>query len=292
MPPAVIEKEVARLLSARFDESTGIISSEPVSGGSINEAWKLETTAGSFFMKHNLADRYPSMFEKEAAGLKLLRDAGEIRIPEVIDSGQAGDHAFIILEFIESPPKTIGFWPGFGSALARLHKNYGESFGLDHDNFIGSLYQWNGRHPDWISFFIEERLERQVVMARDAGLIGSQLTSAFARLYKRLPDIFPVEPPSLIHGDLWSGNYMVDDQGQACIIDPAVYYGHREMDIGMSRLFGVFGGEFYDEYNREHPMEPGWRDRIGICNLYPLMVHVNLFGQGYVGSVQSVLMKF
>jgi len=177
----------------------------------------------------------------------------------------------------------------FSSAL---HRHTGKQFGLKHDNYIGSLKQYNDQHDRWVDFFREQRLLVQMEMAAGSGLLPGHVKAAFEQLFKRLDDIFPEEPPSLIHGDLWSGNYMVDEKGDACIIDPAVYYGFREMDIGMSRLFGVFGSEFYDAYNETWPMEPGWRERIEICNLYPLMVHVNLFGAGYMGSVESILSRY
>jgi fructosamine-3-kinase len=118
------------------------------------------------------------------------------------------------------------------------------------------------------------------------------MTEQFERFFIRLPDIFPEEPASLVHGDLWSGNYMTGAGGQAVIIDPAVYYGHREMDIGMSRLFGGFAAGFYESYNHEYPLASGWLERVELCNLYPLMVHVNLFGGSYVNSVKNILRQF
>lgn len=292
MIPQQILNEALRLIAAKTSGSAELKSSGPLSGGSINEAYKLETSQGTYFMKYNHAGRYPEMFEKEAKGLKLLRNAEEIRVPEVIGTGEAGDLSFILLEYIDAAPKTKGFWNNFGTSLAKLHKTFGKQFGLDHDNYIGSLYQKNDLHDNWTGFFIEERLQPMISMARNDGLIDKTVVGKFDNLFPMLGEIFPKELPSLIHGDLWSGNYMVDDRGEACIIDPAVYYGSREMDIGMSRLFGVFGEDFYRAYNEEYPMEPGWRERADICNLYPLMVHVNLFGQGYLGSVLSILRRF
>ena len=292
MIPKEILNEALRSIAKKTGENAELRSSRPLSGGSINEAYKMETTRGVYFMKYNHAGRYPEMFEKEARGLKLLRSADEIRIPEVIGTGEAGNYSFILLEYIDPAPKTNDFWQHFGTALAKLHKTFGDRFGLDHDNYIGSLYQKNDFHNDWTGFFIEERLQPMIRMAREDGQVDSGTVKKFDHLFTILDSIFPKEPPSLIHGDLWSGNYMVDDRGEACILDPAVYYGSREMDIGMSRLFGVFGEDFYRAYNEEYPMEPGWRERVDICNLYPLMVHVNLFGQGYLGSVLSILRRF
>ncbi|MEN8225451.1 MAG: fructosamine kinase family protein [Bacteroidota bacterium] len=291
LPPSLSE-EVSALLSARTGTSTEIIGASSLSGGSINDAFQIETNSGNYFLKYNQASAYPGMFEQEAKGLALLQEAKEIRVPGLIASGEAGKHSFLLLEYLDSAVKTKDFWEKFGRELAALHKHSSDTFGLDHDNYIGSLKQYNSPHSSWLDFFREERLIVQMEMAGKAGLMRPHLRQSFERLFNKLDEIFPIEPPSLIHGDLWSGNYMVDDKGQACIIDPAVYYGFREMDIGMSRLFGVFGSAFYDSYHESWPMAPGWRERVEICNLYPLMVHVNLFGAGYLGSVESILMRF
>lgn len=292
MLPSSINEELKLILSRETGKETVIHSARPLSGGSINDAFLLDTSVGNYFIKYNHASAYPGMFEQEALGLKLLQDAGEIRVPEVIASGVAGKYSFLILEFLDSALKTKDFWSTFGRKLASLHKHSSDFFGLDHDNYIGSLKQFNNKHRLWIDFFREERLLVQMEMAARSGLLSSGLRQSFEKLFTRLGQIFPKEAPSLIHGDLWSGNYMVDELGHACIIDPAVYYGFREMDIGMSKLFGVFGPEFYAAYNEVWPMAPGWQERVEICNLYPLMVHVNLFGAGYLGSVESVLRKF
>ncbi|MEA3479951.1 MAG: fructosamine kinase family protein [Bacteroidota bacterium] len=279
-------------LSEILDQNISVDAFYPLSGGSINEAFQIETSAGPYFLKYNDASRYPGMFHKEAKGLSLLKLAAEVDVPTVIEAGETGNYSFLLLNYIEAAPKRIDFWESFGFALARLHKHSNDFFGLDHDNYIGSLPQINNKHRDWNSFFVTERLERQVKMAQEQGLIGRSVVSRFEKLYARLSQIMPVEAASLIHGDLWTGNYMTGANGQAVIIDPAVYYGHREMDIGMSRLFGSFDPSFYDAYNQEYPMEPGWRERVDICNLYPLMVHVNLFGSSYVASVENILRRF
>lgn len=292
MLPEALSEEISKILTERSGNNVEIIRASPMAGGDINKAFLLNTTDGNFFTKYNHASAYPQMFEKEARGLQLLQMAREIRVPKVIASGEAENHSFLVLKYIDSGSKQKDFWPAFGRRLAALHRHTAESFGLDHDNYIGSLKQYNRSHRKWVDFFREERLRVQMEMAARSGLFPAGWAQSFENLFKRLDEIFPLEPPSLIHGDLWSGNYMVDDTGQACIIDPAVYYGFREMDIGMSRLFGVFGSEFYESYHESYPMAPGWRERADICNLYPLMVHVNLFGAGYLGSVESILNKF
>jgi len=166
------------------------------------------------------------------------------------------------------------------------------NFGLDYNNYIGSLHQQNNLHPTWVDFFINERLQPQIKLARDNNEIDSTTILKFENLYKKLDEVFPKEKPALLHGDLWSGNFMSDEKGESVIMDPTVYYGHREMDIAMAKLFGGFDAEFYSSYNEHYPLENGWEQRINVCNLYPLMVHVNLFGGGYLGQVKSILSKF
>ena len=173
-----------------------------------------------------------------------------------------GQDSFLVLQFISSSSRQAGFWKNFAERLADLHRNTTPYFGLDHDNYIGSLFQSNRNHDNWIDFFREERLNVQLKMARDNGKVGRETVLQFERFYNRLDDIFPIEEPSLVHGDLWGGNFMENEEGEAVIIDPAVYYGHREMDLGMSQLFGGFSAEFYDHYNAFFPLEQGWQQRV------------------------------
>lgn len=279
-------------LSEKYKSTIEIDDISAVSGGSINETFTISTNTGKFFVKKNSASLYPEMFEKESRGLQILSGKSLLKVPEVIATGQSENTAFLILEHIESGKRGSGFWDRFAKGLAQLHKNSADYFGLDHDNYIGSLHQSNKKHDNWIDFFRTERLEKQVKLARDNGRMGKAVLSSFENFYWKLPDIFPDEPPALIHGDLWGGNFMVNGSGEATIIDPAVYYGHREMDLAMSQLFGGFDSELYEAYHRYFPLAKGWQGRMDYCNLYPLMVHVNLFGGGYLNSVQSILRKF
>lgn len=287
-----ITHSISKLLSSFFNENVDVLSQSHIGGGSINSALKVETNKGIFFVKHNSKHLYPAMFEKEALGLKLLRESGAIKVPEVITFDDIGDDSFLVLKFIESGNKPADFWDLFAKDLAALHKNTSKNFGLNHDNYIGSLKQFNDWENTWSDFFREQRLDIQLKMARDSALLNRSIVSAFERFYKRIDDIFPQEIPSLVHGDLWGGNFMVGEKGESIIIDPAVYYGHREMDLGMSQLFGGFSSEFYTSYNKYFPLEKGWQKRMDYCNLYPLLVHVNLFGGGYVASVSSIISRF
>lgn len=269
-----------------------ITSKRPVSGGSINSAYLIDTDQGRYFVKVNSASRYPDMFEVEAKGLKLLSANTSLRVPRAWFYGEEGDEAFLVLEHIDTGSDSFDFNEQLAKGLAELHRTSHESFGLDYDNYIGSLPQRNHQHSQWADFFAQERLEPKMKMATEAGYFTPEDRKRMDRLTSRLGQLVPREKPSLLHGDLWSGNHMVDDDGQPVLIDPAVYYGHRETDLAMMQLFGGFASSVFSHYNDAFPLEKGWQDRIDLHNLYPLLVHVNLFGGGYEGQVQSILKRF
>lgn len=284
--------KVEQILSNNAGKTVEIKLLSLVGGGSINEAYRLKTNAGNYFIKVNSAKRFPQLFEKEARGLEVLFNTNSISVPKVVDFGEVDDVAFLLLPFIESRNQNANFWFQFGEQLANLHRNSNERFGFDHNNYIGSLEQINDYHPTWADFFREERLERQLKFARDHGRVDLEISHAFHRFYLQLDQLFPPEPPALLHGDLWSGNLITGNQGEPVVIDPAVYYGNREMDLAMSQLFGGFDHRFYEAYHNTYPLENGWKKRVDYCNLYPLMVHVNLFGGAYLGLVKSILKSF
>ena len=269
-----------------------ILSSVPLGGGSINEVYRLKTSAGQYCLKYNHSDAFPKMFETEAKGLDLLSSAGTIRVPNVIYYERLPDYSFILLEFIEAAPQIRGFFADFGRRLAGLHRKTGELYGLDYNNYMGSLAQNNCFHTGWAEFFVEERLDKQTRLALSKGLLDLSGMKLFENLYLQLDDLLPEETPCLVHGDLWSGNFIVSEEGKACLIDPAVYYGCREVDLAMSTLFGGFGPEFYHSYNEEYELLQGWKDRLDLYNLYPLLIHLNLFGTSYLGSILSILRRF
>jgi protein-ribulosamine 3-kinase len=188
--------------------------------------------------------------------------------------------------------KPLDFWAQTGRGLAQLHQHSAGEFGLDHDNYIGSLNQYNQKETDWVEFFVNQRLQNQLRMCSDHGHADAGLLRMFDRLFPKLEQYFPHEPPALLHGDLWSGNYLCGNKGAAYLVDPAVYYGHREMDLAMSLLFGGFDREMYHAYHEVFPLENGWKERVDLCNLYPLLVHVNLFGGSYISQVRAILKRF
>ncbi|NGP75311.1 fructosamine kinase family protein [Balneolaceae bacterium YR4-1] len=288
MLPDSLQREIADKLDASIESATR------VSGGSINEAAKLDIEKiGPAFLKWNrTAD--PDMFEKEVTGLKLLRDAETgLRVPDVILQGTVdGNTGYLLLEFIEDGRPGIQSAQEFGEQLAALHDHHGDSYGLDEDNYIGRLPQSNNRHNDWTNFFIDERMEPQLRMALESGKFRSSITGAFNNMYRELDEIFPEERPSLLHGDLWGGNYFYDTDGGPVIYDPAVYYGHREIELAFTHLFGGFSSAFYEAYDNVLPIEPGFGQRKEIYNLYPLLVHTNLFGGSYARQVEGIVKQF
>lgn len=263
-----------------------------IGGGCINNGGKLTTTEGMYFLKWNDVGLFPHMFEAESQGLNLLSRQNAIRIPAVIGYGEKDVHQFLLLEYIEQAPRSEKYWKDLGARLASLHRATDNTFGLDHDNYIGSLRQINRQQTTWVEFFIQQRLSVQLKLAVDNGLSKSSWTKQFQSLYNKLPSLLPEGMPSLIHGDLWSGNLITDEKGEPCLIDPAVYYGNREADLAMTKLFGGFDDEFYNAYEEHSKLEQEYHQRLDIYNLYPLLVHVNLFGGSYIGSVDAILRRF
>ncbi len=268
-----------------------VLEARFLSGGDINTAAQVFTSEQLFFIKWNTAGQ-EGMFEAEARGLELLRKTDTLQIPAVVGHGQQQDKAYLILEYIDSAPAGPDYWEKLGQSLAELHSHTQPRFGLEFDNFIGLLPQQNTLTDNGIRFFIEQRLHPQAGLALYKGLIDKKLYDRFARLYQRLPELLPAERPALLHGDLWSGNVMVNEDGQPTLIDPAVYYGFREAELAFTTLFGGFDERFYAAYHEAFPLEDGFRERIPIYNLYPLLVHVNLFGTGYVSGVERILKAF
>jgi fructosamine-3-kinase len=258
---------------------------ERMYGGDINETFRLAMSEKDYFIKINEAS-YVDMFQKEADGLQLLADSRSFVIPKVYHNGVFEKSAFLLLEFI--PALLQGDNPkDFAENLAKMHQTTNDTYGLSYDNYIGRLSQKNTFNTDWIDFFIQNRLQFQIDLAGNK--MPVKIQSQFEKLYQKLPDLSPVDKPSLLHGDLWSGNYFYNIQGKAVVFDPAVYYGHREVDLAMMSLFGGFSREIYDIYNTLFPLETGWQDRLKIYQLYPLLVHFNLFGNSYLSGIQQVL---
>jgi len=268
-----------------------VLSIKSISGGDINDVYKIETLSHRFVVKINKVADFPEMLQKESEGLKLLAQSN-VKVPITKTCFTQSDHQFLILEFIEEESIKRPFWKNFAADLAELHQNTHVFFGLEYNNYIGSLKQINHPKTTWDIFFIENRIIPLMEMAFDNSLLSQSHLKAFKNFFYHLPQLLPREKPSLLHGDLWSGNIMCGKGQIPYLIDPAVYYGNREMDIAMTQMFGGFNSEYLHFYNEFFPLEKGWEERISIHNLYPNLVHLNLFGRSYLSGIESVLKKF
>jgi protein-ribulosamine 3-kinase len=272
--------------------SETITGSRFVSGGSINIAYELQTADGKYFLKVNHKALYPGMFAAEAKGLALLTQTNAVKVPVIVLQGDAGNESFLLLEWVDARRGSVQATQVLGAQLAQVHLNTANEFGLDQDNYIGSLPQSNRKHSKWSDFFIQERLQPMVSLAVDKRLLEYEDVGNFEKLYTKLPELFDEEAPALLHGDLWAGNYLTTPDDEPYLIDPAVYYGHREVDVAMTTLFGGFSREFYIEYDKVFPFAEGWQERVDLWNLYPLLVHVNLFGLGYLGRLRKEMKSY
>lgn len=288
-----LPESLTQALSDTLDAT--VTSVAAVGGGCIAQAACLETDARSYFLKWGQGD-VASTFPAEAAGLEALAAADSpLVVPAVVAHAPATNDrpAFLVTEWINSGREGLTFWSSFGEGLAALHEHTGAHYGFDQDNYIGRLPQHNAPEPTWPRFFRKRRLEPQVEMARERGTWRADWEDPLRTLYRRLPDLLPADPPpSVLHGDLWSGNFMVTAVGDPALIDPAVYYGHCETDLAMTELFGGFDKAFYDAYRAAAPLASGYEERRDIYNLYHLINHLNHFGGRYAGSVEAILQTF
>jgi protein-ribulosamine 3-kinase len=261
-----------------------------VSGGSINSAYRISNGTSQWFCKINSATKFPQLFEKEKKGLELLHVNG-VKTPVVIDSFEAEGQQLLVLEWINETERTEKFWKDFGKTLAELHQVSGSSFGLNFDNYMGSVPQSNQPMDNWINFLIHRRLLPLIEKCNGANLLTTKHQDQFESLFQKLPTFFnDDEKPSLLHGDLWSGNFMCDENADPILIDPAVYFGHPAVDLGMTMLFGGFNSAFYEGYHYHAPLPS--REQCDICNLYPLLIHLYLFGQSYLSQINKTLKQF
>ncbi len=265
-----------------------VVARQPVGGGCISNGVRLTTRSGeTFFLKIN-AHCPADMFAREAEGLEALRCPQGPRFPKPFLFGAD----FLLLEDLNPAPRAPGFWRTLGRQLAVLHNRTAPRFGFAHDNYIGSTPQPNPWSDDGYAFFAQHRLGYQAELAGRRGLLTPGEVAQVLRLAARLPELVPEQPPSPLHGDLWSGNIITDQAGRPALIDPAAHYGWGEADLAMTALFGSPPDAFYDAYQEARPCPPGWRSRFPLYNLYHLLNHLNLFGRGYYGQVMAVLRRF
>ena len=277
---AVIERVFARPAA----------SIQPVGGGMINRAARVEVGGERYFVK-TINSAPAGFFAAEADGLERLRAANALRVPQVIahDEARDGLPAYLILEWIDDAPKSRRLSENLGRGLAAQHRVTSARYGLERDNFIGALPQANGFAETWSAFYRDRRISPQVELARRRGLLPPERERLLRRVIDRLDDLLGgmESVPSLLHGDLWSGNYMACDGDQPVVIDPAVYYGSREVELAFTELFGGFSDRFYAAYDEAYPLDPGYAARRPLHQVYPLLVHLNLFGESYGAHVEA-----
>ncbi|MBS1598623.1 MAG: fructosamine kinase family protein [Bacteroidetes bacterium] len=264
-----------------------------VGGGSINDTYRLHINDKlQVFCKINSLKKYPLLFEKEKRGMEMIRNKNVIRVPKILCCFNTDQYQVLIMEWIEQGLKTEKFWKVFGEQLAQLHYGTNSFFGLEEDNYMGALTQSNKAHASWVDFLLDERFIPQVRLALENKLLEPVQARKFEDLFKVLQDIFPVEQPSFVHGDLWSGNFLADKNENPVLIDPAVYWGNRNMDLGMTTLFGGFDKSFYEAYQHHILFQKNFYQQWQICNLYPLLIHLNLFGKTYLADIVNTIKQY
>jgi len=288
---------VERVVAEREGGAVRIVGSRGVSGGCIHDARIVELADGRrLFVKSDVARAgRADLFEREAEGLSALAEPGAIRLPRDPLPGSAGNLLFLVMEAIPAGRPGPGFFADFGRRFAALHRaTVADRHGFEHDNYLGGSPQPNPWTGSWPDFFRDHRLGHQLALARRRGRSDPELARLGDRLLARLDDLLdvPGEPPCLLHGDLWSGNYLADDAGAPTLVDPAAYHGHREADLAMTRLFGGFAPDFYTAYEEAWPLPAGHEERLEIYQLYHLLNHLNLFGEGYRGRCLEILRRY
>ncbi len=274
----------------QIGDPTPICKLAPVSGGCINHSYYIQTSQQEYFAKAN--DRsIADLFDKEIAGIEIIRKTGTIQVPIIYGKWQSSDAQvqILIMEWIEGE-KSKRTEKILGEKLAQLHQTTETGFGLDKNNYIGILPQMNPWYTDWLSFYREQRLGVQMKIGVERGRISGRRLHKLEKLIERLDQWIPAQvTPSLIHGDLWSGNWIVGKHGEPYLIDPAVYFAHHEVELAFTELFGGFSASFYSAYQDVFPLSSEYRNRKKIYQLYYLLVHLNLFGEGYGKDVDQIL---
>ena len=280
-----IKKRIEDFLNSK------IVDSQPIGGGCISNALKIKSQNGDvYFLKTNSSTN-SDMFIKEAHGILELQKANAIKVPSAL----LYDKEFLLTDYIISGNKEKDFSEDFGRKFALLHKFNSSSYGFYEDNYIGSNPQPNIASDDeknnWTKFYFNKRILYQLQLAEELGNSTKELRNGITALEDKIEEITSdnSEKPSILHGDLWGGNYMIDEDGYACLIDPAVYYGNREADLAMTKLFGGFDARFYSSYNEAYPLPDGYEYRENIYKLYHVLNHLNLFGGGYYSQAMNLI---
>jgi len=281
---------IKSLLEERLDLS--ISSFQSIAGGDINDAARLNILGqATLFVKYNQYSSGGDMLSKEARGLQLLDTCSLFDIPQVHCCDSAQGYHFLVMDYIQPVEAKKDHWVIFGRRLAEMHRCSVESFGLDHENYIGSLTQSNRQHSDWMCFYIHERLLPQIILGHKSGIFSKDDVILFERLRQIMNNYLDRVRPALLHGDLWSANCIAAISG-ITLIDPAVYYGDREVDLAMMRLFGGFPTIAFEAYEEAFPLPAGHHERIALYQLYPILVHANLFGGQYIHQARRIMKSY
>ncbi|WP_036483070.1 fructosamine kinase family protein [Myxosarcina sp. GI1] len=280
-------QQITKAINEATDKSFQINDTRSVGGGCINQCYKISGNNTSYFVKLNRATQL-EMFIAEAVGLQQMYDTQTITIPEPICWGTVNDSCYLVLQWLDLGSGNGKAWELMGSQLAQMHKQgTSDRFGWDRDNTIGSTPQINTWEDNWSKFFAEHRIGYQLKLAKRKGGSFPDTNKVIAAVTEQLADRNP--QPSLVHGDLWSGNAAVTADGEPVILDPATYYGDREVDIGMTEMFGGFPAAFYQGYNQTWQLDSGYQQRKTIYNLYHILNHFNIFGGGYGSQAQRMI---
>ena len=265
-----------------------ITSVDPVSGGCIHQALRVQTASGEYFILKQDPGKYADVFQREAEGLEALKVSGGPVIPDVYLVGEE----FLLLSDLQPAPRCKDFWQIYGQQLAVVHLQQNPRFGFETDNYIGSNPQENTWMENGWEFYRDLRIKNQIKWSNDRSLLDTKDIHKLENFMVQLPELIPEQPASLIHGDLWSGNLISDNGGKPALIDPAVYYGWAEADLAMTDLFGRYPEEFFKAYAEINPLEKGYRSRFPLYNIYHLLNHLNLFGKGYLSQIRSILDRY
>lgn len=281
---------MAESLEQHLSEALGaaVVAKHRMTGGDICDAWRITLEDGRCIFAKEHADG-GAMFDAEAFGLHWLAEANALRVPRVL---HASPHA-LVLEFVETGPRGASFDEALGRGLAQVHAHEPPGFGLAHEGVIASLPQDNTAESSWAAFYGRRRLSCMTTICVERGRLPLEARSELDALLRVLPDrLGPPEPPARLHGDLWSGNVMVDHRGDPVLVDPAVYGGHREVDLAMMRLFGGFSPATFAAYEEVAPLAAGHQDRTELLQLYPVLVHAALFGGHYGASARRTIARY
>ncbi|MBH18826.1 MAG: hypothetical protein CL851_00195 [Crocinitomicaceae bacterium] len=286
-----LQSRELKFISEIIEHETGSVPHKIIrlQGGDINQVYHCFTKNNQLVVKVNIAGKFPNMFEKEKKGLELLKPSNFL-IPKIFSIGSFRKLDYLILEYIK-PGKAIN-WEKFGENLANLHQLSNNKFGLGYDNYIGSIHQINTYENNWLNFYTNHRIIHLMIVARNKNLLNYQDCRKIESMCGSFKDFIPFTLPSLLHGDLWSGNIICSENGSPVLIDPAVYFGHPEIDWAMLDLFGNYPQYSFEIYNEINPLEKGFEERKSIHQFYPLLVHLVLFGRSYYSSVMSKVKRY